>query len=89
MNWTRYRLMTPAFRMLVLAAGLVSPSEASAFGKKVERACKTDYKRLCPQYKPASPQLRACMEAKAGEISGQCIATLIEDGVVDRRRASR
>ncbi len=74
---------------LLLVVGLMLPEAAFAFSPKVERACKTDYKRLCPQYKPSSPQLRACMEAKANEITPSCISALVDDGVVDRRRAGR
>lgn len=65
---------------------------AFAYSKQVERACVGDYKRLCPQYKPGSPQLRACMEAKAGSISWGCIQALLDSGEVDRndkRRVAR
>jgi hypothetical protein len=56
--------------------------------RRVHRACRNDYKRLCPRYKLSSPQLRACMEAKSSEISSDCISALIESGLVDddRRR---
>jgi hypothetical protein len=75
--------------LAALLLGLVSTEPAAAFSRKVQMACKADYKRLCPQYKTGTPQLRACMEAKAGEISGNCISALMDEGVVDRRRASR
>lgn len=89
MRRKQFPISAPVLGMLAWALGLMLPEAASAFSPKVERACKSDYKRLCPQYKPSSPQLRACMEAKANEISPSCIAALIDDGVVDRRRAAR
>ena len=84
------RLQRPAAASLAaLVACLGLAGDASAFSRKVQRACQSDYKRLCPHYKAASPQLRACMEAKSGEISWTCISALIDDGAIDRRRASR
>ncbi len=81
----RARSLIPALLLVCLAV----PNPASAFNKKVERACKGDYKRLCPQYKSSSPQMRACMEAKSYEISQKCVTALIDSGEVDRRRAGR
>lgn len=81
-------------RRLAMTAGLLAAfsvsaaGAANAFNKKVENACKGDYKRLCPQYKPSSPQLRACMEAKGNEISSKCVQALIDTGEIDRRRVS-
>jgi len=75
--------------LVASAACLVLANGAEAFNAKVQRACKGDYKRLCPQYKVGSPQLRACMEAKSSDISSNCITTLIEEGVVDRLRQAR
>ena len=77
-----------------LAAGSVAiavlfASPAQAVSPKVEKACKGDYKRLCPAYKVGSAQLRACMEAKQSEISSRCIDALIDSGEVDRHRGRR
>lgn len=77
-------ILTSAFGMATLL-----PCPASAISKAVERACKDDYKRLCPSYKPTSPSLRACMESKANEISWRCISALIDSGEVDRKRVTR
>ena len=51
--------------------------------RKAHRACRTDYKRIFPLYKVSSAQLRACMEAKASQISSDCINALVESGLVD------
>ena len=56
---------------------------AEAYPAKVRRACRFDYKRLCPLYKVSSAQLRACMEAKASQISSDCINALVESGLVE------
>ncbi len=83
------RPLRTASVLLLPALAMIPAGAAQAFNKKVESACRGDYKRLCPQYKPSSPQLRACMEAKAYEISNKCVTALIDTGEVDRRRAGR
>lgn len=81
------------FLLIALAAGTgllaVGAGDAHAYNRKVEKACKGDYKRLCPAYKPGSAALRACMEAKSSEISNRCITTLIDEGVVGRGSGRR
>lgn len=81
------RTLTLVPALLVACFAFAGP--AAAFSKKVEKACKGDYKRICPQYKANSPQLRACMEAKSYEISEKCVTALIDSGEVDRKRAGR
>ena len=75
---------TLAVGMVVAGAGA-----ANAVSKQVQRACLADYKNLCPQYRLNSPQLRACMESKANEISWSCIEALIDSGEVDKKRVAR
>lgn len=76
---------------LVLALAIVTmeAQPAAAVSAKVKKACAKDYKRLCPQYKVGSPQLRACMEAKQYEISSGCVQALIDSGEVNRSAARR
>jgi hypothetical protein len=71
------------------AFAVVTTSPASAVSSKVKRACKFDYKRLCPRYRVGSSRMRACMEAKAGDISYRCRQALIDSGEVDRRSSPR
>lgn len=79
-----------AFSWVTLGLTLILPvTPAAAYSKKVERSCLADYKNLCPQYRPSSPQLRACMEGKANEISWGCIEALIDSGEVDKKAARR
>lgn len=76
--------------MMIAGLGVVSTSSvALAYSKRVQRACLSDYKNLCPQYRVNSSQLRACMESKANEISWSCIEALIDSGEVDRKRVRR
>jgi hypothetical protein len=72
-----------------LAMGGIASAPAYAFSKRVEQACSGDYKRLCPAYKTSSPQLRACMESKANEITPGCIDALVRTGEVDKKRVRR
>jgi hypothetical protein len=68
---------------------VAATAPAAATSKRVQQACLADYKNLCPQYRTSSPQLRACMESKANEISWNCIQALIDSGEVDRKRVTR
>jgi hypothetical protein len=68
-----------------VALTLMAGSGEAAYSKRVQAACKGDYKRLCPNYKTGSLQLRACMEAKADQISSGCIDALIDTGEAYRR----
>jgi hypothetical protein len=65
---------------VAFALALVAATAEAAYSKRVEAACKSDYKRLCPSYKTGSLQLRACMEAKAAQISSRCMDALIDSG---------
>jgi hypothetical protein len=70
--------------LIAYGAGVVALSgAATAYDDRVRRACTGDYKRLCGQYKPHSPQLRTCMEANAFSISSPCISALVDSGEVD------
>lgn len=75
---------------IAYGAGLVAISPAAeAYSDRVRRACTGDYKRLCGQYKPNSPQVRTCMEANAFSISGPCVSALVDSGEVDGSRVKR
>jgi hypothetical protein len=67
------------------SASGVSPVAAQPVSKEVRKACVGDYKRLCPSYKPNTPQMRACMEANALSLSSACIDALVDSGEVDRK----
>ena len=66
------------------AMGLAAAS-AFAYGPKVERACKADYYRFCPNYQLNTPALRTCMEAKSQQLSPVCISALLDAGEVDKK----
>ncbi len=78
--------IAPMVAVGILLAAPAAVSPAYAVSAKVKKACAGDYKRLCPRYKVGSVQLRACMEAKQGEISPKCVQALIDSGEVNRRR---
>lgn len=67
---------------VMVSAGAAAP--AMAVSAKVKKACAGDYKRLCPSYKVGSASLRACMEAKQGEITSKCVQALIDSGEVNK-----
>jgi hypothetical protein len=83
--WGRPVLMLAIAGAAGFTLALIADSGEAAYSKRVQAACKGDYKRLCPNYKTGSLQLRACMEAKADQISSGCIDALIDSGEAYRR----
>ncbi|MGE0630536.1 MAG: hypothetical protein AB7O43_22310 [Hyphomicrobiaceae bacterium] len=75
--------VTGAALAAVFAIAAIAPP-AAAVNRSVAKACKSDYKRLCPRYRVGTSKLRRCMEAKQAEISWRCIEALIDSGEVDR-----
>lgn len=78
-----------ALALSALSLAPVAPPAEAAVNQRVKKACSGDYKRLCPRYKVGTAQLRACMEAKASEISSACINALIDSGEVNRSSGRR
>lgn len=75
------RLTLLAFLVTGFVAGLtVSPNDAAAVSKSVQRKCTGDYKRLCPGYKTDSDALRACMRSQHRAISNSCMNALVDAG---------
>jgi hypothetical protein len=68
---------------------LATAGSASAYSARVNSACKTDFYKFCPSYKPDSPQLRACMRAAGGNISTRCIDALADAGIISRKYHSK
>ncbi len=87
----RPRIILTALAAACLAglATIGTTVPADAYGRKVTRACKYDYKRLCPRYPVGSSKMRACMEAKVSEISSRCYEALLDSGEGSRRGRRR
>jgi hypothetical protein len=74
--------------IVALAIGfgvLVAAGDATAYSSRVKSACKTDFYKFCPSYKPDSPQLRECMRSAGGNISSRCIDALADSGEISRK----
>ena len=70
-------------RLLVIAtfAGstfLIGATPADAVPRSVRKACKHDYKRLCPRYRIGSARMRSCMRNSVGGMSPRCYNRLVE-----------
>ncbi|MCC7253004.1 hypothetical protein [Hyphomicrobium sp.] len=76
---------------VVAALALAMPSEAAAYSKKVENACRADYKTHCPAYKEGSSALRNCMSlaGRRGNLSKRCVNALTDAGLVPRKYRKR
>jgi len=67
---------------LVLAAWLVVPSSASAYGPKVRKYCANDYMDNCHLHKLGTPELKVCMRKAGPKLSPSCVSALVEEGYV-------
>ncbi|MDQ8698449.1 hypothetical protein [Hyphomicrobium sp. LHD-15] len=64
---------------------LAASGAANAYSGRVKSACKTDFYKFCPSYKPETPELRACMRAVGGNISQRCLDALADSGEIPRK----
>jgi len=89
----RGRPLRPAIAVVVIGYGLIivlaNFMPAEAYPRAVRKACKHDYKRLCPHYKVNSAKMRACMRSNVGQISPRCYDTLNRYGYGKRGRSRR
>lgn len=71
--------------------GLATAQKAEAVPRRVRRACRRDYKRLCPRYRAGTARMRNCMYAHGSEISYRCYEALSDYGYIDghKRRQRR
>ena len=90
-NW---RVLARNLVIAICLAGfglVVHVPESEAVPRKVKRACRGDYKSLCPRYRPGTSRMRSCMRAKGSQLSWSCYEALRDHGYVKRgaRRSSR
>ncbi len=76
----RRRLTVGIGALVVSALLLGSYAPAEAVPRAVRRACKGDYKRICPHYRSGTAKMRSCMRANVGQISPRCYNTLLRYG---------
>lgn len=67
---------------IVIAAWLLAPATASAYGAKVRKLCANDYFDHCHLHKLGTPELRACMRKAGAKLAPGCVNALIEEGEV-------
>jgi hypothetical protein len=84
--WRAMAVVIIGYGLITVHAGFMS---ADAYPRAVRKACKYDYKRLCPHYKVKSAKMRACMRSKVGQISPRCYDTLIRYGYGKKGRGRR
>lgn len=83
--WARGSL---GLAVAIMAVGFIAPS-ADAVPRKVKRACKGDYKSLCPRYRVGTSRMRSCMRSKGRQLSWDCYQALKDAGYVRRGRRRR
>ncbi len=84
-NWGRATL---GFAVAIMAVGFVADA-ANAVPRKVKRACRGDYKSLCPHYKIGTSRMRSCMRSKGRQLSWSCYQSLKDAGYVRKSRRRR
>lgn len=67
---------------IVLAAWLVAPLSAAAYGPKVRRLCANDYMDNCHIHRLGTPELRACMRKAGAKLTPSCVDALVEEGEI-------
>lgn len=67
----------------------VAPYAAYAYPTAVRKACKQDYRRLCPHYKPGTSKMTSCMRASVSGIAPRCYETLVDHGYAGRGGKAR
>lgn len=67
---------------IALAAWLLVPASAMAYGPKVRKFCANDYMDNCHLYRLGTPEVRACMRKAGAKLSPSCVNALIEEGHV-------
>ncbi len=72
---------------MVLTA--VTFTSAAAVPGPVKRACASDYKRLCPKYKPGTARMRNCMGSSVAQMSQRCYNKLKQYGYGSKGRGKR
>ena len=72
---------------MLLTMGLAVTAVAQS--AKVKNACNADARRLCPQYKLDSSELRYCMESRGRSLSHGCVRALEDEGVISRGTLAR
>jgi|GEM_PF-5732939 len=88
------KLLSVAFLAVMLSGGMiglmaVTSNQAEAVPRKVKRACKLDYKRLCPRYRSGTSRMRSCMRSHGGQLSWNCYQALKDYGYVRRSRGRK
>lgn len=76
-----------AVGLLLVTMGFAATVDAQS--PKVKNACNADARRLCPQYKLDSSELRYCMESRGRSLSHGCISALEDAGIVSRGTLTR
>lgn len=67
---------------IVLAAWLVAPLSAAAYGPKVRKNCANDYMDNCHLHRLGTPELRACMRKAGAKLTPGCVNALVEEGEI-------
>jgi hypothetical protein len=68
--------------VIVIAAWLLAPASAAAYGQKVRKFCANDYMDNCHTHRLGTPELRACMRKAGAKLTPSCVNALIEEGEV-------
>lgn len=67
---------------MVLAACLLAPANAFAYGPKVKKYCANDYFDHCHLHRLGTPELRSCMRKAGAKLTPGCVNALIQEGEV-------
>jgi hypothetical protein len=83
----RLTLMSAACLAVTLTSA--ASAQQQSFSSGIISKCSPDAMRLCPEHAIGSTEMRYCMEAKAKQLSKDCLIALEDDGVVPRGTSKR
>jgi hypothetical protein len=83
--------ITLALVTAMLCAGLAAGGAGAEtrYSKALQKACASDYQRLCGDYGIETEALRLCMDRKGKSLTKTCVDALVADGQVSRAEVQR
>ena len=75
--------------MLCVAAAAGGAGAETRYSKALQKACASDYHRLCGDYGIETEALRLCMDRKGKSLTKVCVDALMAAGEVSRAEVQR
>lgn len=81
--------LAAALLVATAVAGPAAAADAPRYSKALQKACASDYRRLCGEYGLDTEALRLCMDRKGKSLTRTCVNALVNAGEVSRADVDR